>query len=161
MKQTPDDSKTIASAWDVHKDADGVFYSQINGFLLANSFLVAGFVVLFVANDDPRTKLLGAALALLGLVVTSIWSLRLKKNVDRLWFLKHRYLVQMDAYQNYISASDERERQPLSERRREFESKREDLHPLADHLPFTLGAFWFFALILDLTFFLIPGRAAV
>ena len=149
----------VERAWDVHKDADALFYNHVNAFLLAQTFLVAAFVAVFVADvADIRAQLLSIGICLFALTLTFILWSRLRTNIRRLWFLKHRYLIQDDVYQNYITADGSRETLDLSSRRAIFEQNRFRAHELAHRLPIAATCFWVAALILDLSFFLVGAE---
>ena len=146
----------VARAWDIHKDADGVFYNHVNAYLPSQTFLVAGFVAVFVADLPPVFKLaLSVGICLLALVFNHQLAARLKTTHDRLRFLKRKYLIQDNVYQNYLAGNDLREGLALGQRRATFDDKKKGRHELSETMPGAMMAFWLSALALELGFFIV------
>jgi hypothetical protein len=151
MNSTPD--KESISAWEVHKDADGIFYAQIHAFIFAQAFLVAAYATIVSSSSAEGHEILAHLVGVVGFVVSAIWLNRLHKNLRRLTYLKRNYLIRSDVYQSYLARNTERSSYPIEERRLVFDQKDKSIHPLAHMLPILFLLFWPAAIWAEFGFF--------
>jgi hypothetical protein len=102
MESEPVQLASLEKAWQYHKDADYIFHSRIGSFVLAQSFLVLGYIASLSSNLQHHYPAI-VRVAIIGLAVCYtlfFWAVCawLFRGMEA---LKERYLRHDDVYKTY------------------------------------------------------------
>lgn len=99
-KKIPSDA--VRWAFEIHKDADALLHSRLQGFLAFNALLAGGF---FLTAREPLDNGIASALAVLpcavGLTIGLLFPRGIARIVDGVIRLKEKWLIHDPAYRLY------------------------------------------------------------
>jgi len=121
--------------WEYHKNADNLFVSRFNFFILAESMFIVSFATIVASKSSEMLIPIKIAIVILGLLFTIGWYWVNKRLLEKIWYLKYHYLEKFDRiYLDYMRA--------------EANSKeRTTRHVVQTYvLPYSTMVFWLFLL---------------